>query len=117
MRLKLLRRIVASVVALAFVVALGLEGVRAAAMAGMTNDMSMAMTTDAPPGMCPPCDASGKNAAMQCQPVCAPSLAVLPTIGTGPRAMLLEFFEAPNFNLIGRTGTPEPHPPKAAALF
>ena len=86
-------------------------------MASMTNGMSMAMTADGSLGKCPPCDASGKNGAMQCQPVCAPSLAVLPGTGTDSHVLLLECFEAQNLTLIGRTGAPEPHPPKSAALI
>ncbi len=118
MRPTLLRRFVAGLVAFAFIVTPGVQGMRAAAMAPMKSDMPMSMTaaSDTAPGTCANCDGSGKGADMQCQPVCAPSVAVLPVAESISGLSQPARFESENMTFDGRTGTPEPHPPKSAAL-
>jgi hypothetical protein len=117
MRPRLLSRIVAALAALALLLTLGAQGMHAAAMATMSSEMSVAtMKADAAPGGCTICDGSDKVTAAQCQPMCAPAPAVLPLVGTVSQGFLPESFEGQNLTCAGRTGTPEPHPPKPAAL-
>lgn len=115
----LFRRLVAGLAAFALIATLGLQGVQAAAMATMKSELSMSMAAspDAASGDCADCGDADKGTVMQCQPVCAPSVAVLPASES-----ILSFarpvqFEAETTILDGRTGTPEPHPPKSAALL
>lgn len=116
MRLTSLRRIVAGLAALALVLTLGWQGMHAAAMASMQTDRVTADATDASGNGCPLCNDPGTNAAMQCQPICGASVAILPIAGAAASVSLPERFEAQNLICFGRTGAPEPHPPKAAGL-
>ena len=60
-----------------------------------------------------------KGAAMHCQTVsvCAPSIAVLVMAEPILRQSSAVRFEAEAMSFEGRTGAPEPHPPKSAALL
>lgn len=121
MRPTLFRRFVAGLAAFAFIVTLGLQGMQAAAMATMKSEMSMSMMapSDDGSGVCTNCDGSGRNTAMHCQTVsiCTPSIAVLPIGGSISVDSHAARFEAENMSFDGRTGTPELHPPKSAALL
>ena len=118
MRPTLLRRLVAVLAAFALIVTLGLQGMQAVAMATMKSDMSLSMIAP-PDAACAKCGGSHKGAIMQCQPVsvCAPSIAVLPVAEAILRLAPPALFEAENMAFDGRTGRPEPHPPKTAALL
>ena len=115
----LFRRFLSGLAAFALIVALGLQGMHGAAMAAMKSDMSMSMTapSDSVPGMCADCESSNKRVSMQCQPVCAPSPGVLPVAVSISCLSQPAHFEAENVMFDGGTGTPEPHPPKFAALL
>jgi hypothetical protein len=117
MRPTLFRRFAAGLAAFAFILTLGLQGMQSAAMATMKSDMSMSLGGAS--GKCANCDGSEKGAVMQCQTVsiCAPSIAVLPMAESISADAEPTRFEAENTSFDGRTGTPEPHPPKSAALL
>lgn len=119
MRPTLLRRFIAGLAALALIVTMGVQGVQAVAMAAMTSDMSMSMAapTDTA-GKCTNCEGSEEGTVMHCQTVsmCAPSVAVLPMAAPISVQSLAMQFEAETMSFDGRTGMPELHPPKSAAL-
>lgn len=119
MRPTLFRRFVAGLAAFAFIVTLGLQGMQAVAMATMKSEMSMMAPSDAASSVCTNGDGSGKGAAMHCQTmsICAPSVAVLPMAESISVDSEAARFEAENMSFDGRTGTPELHPPKSAALL
>lgn len=112
------RRIVAGLAAFALVVAMGLQSVHGIAMAAFHgNDAVAAMTMNASVGNCGQCDSSGDSTATHCQPICAPSAAVLPVSEAIARMSLPAYFEVRDVTRVGRTGVPEPHPPKSAPLL
>jgi hypothetical protein len=117
MRPTLFRRFVAGLAALAFIVTLGLQGMQSAAMATMKSEMSMSLGGAS--GNCANRDGSEKGAVMQCQTVsiCAPSFAVLQMAESISADSEPARVEAENTSFDGRTGRPEPHPPKSAALL
>ncbi len=120
MRPTLLRRFVAGLAALALILTMGVQGMQAAAMVTMKSDMSMSMTaaSEAASDKCTNCDGSEKSAITQCQTasICAPSVAVLPMTEAISVNSQPVRFGAENVIVDGRTGTPELHPPKPAAL-
>ncbi len=119
MRPTLFRRLVAGLAALAFMVTLGLQGMHIAAMASTKGDMAMSMTSPsgAHAGTCADCRDPGKRTVMQCDPICTPSAAVLPVAEPISHHSQPALFDAENLTFDGRTGTPEPHPPKPAVLI
>lgn len=121
MRPTLFRRFVAGLAAFAFILTLGLQGMQSAAMATMKSEMSMSLAgvADNASGTCANCDGPEQGAVMQCQTVsiCAPSIAVLPMAESISADAEPARFEAENTSFDGRTGTPELHPPKSAALL
>lgn len=119
MRPMLLRRFVAGLVASAFFMTLGLQGMHAAAMApmAMSGEMhwSMVAPSDGASGVCANCDGSGKAMTTLCQPACASAVAVLPAVASISCVSQAAHSAAENRTREGRTGRPEPHPPKFAA--
>ena len=118
MRPTFFRKIVAGLAAFALVVALGLQSVHGVAMAALHgNDAVAAMTMNASAGNCGQCDSSHESTVAHCQPICAPSVAVLPVSEAIARMSLPAYFEVQDVTRVGRTGVPEPHPPKSAPLL
>ncbi len=117
MRLTSLRQIIAGLIALALVLTPGWQGVHATAMASMQTDRSAVFAADASASECPLCNDLGASGVMQCQPICTAPVAVLPIAEAAATVFVPERFDAQNVSCFGRTGTPEPHPPKAAALI
>jgi hypothetical protein len=119
MQASLMRRFVAAFAISALILTLGVQGAHAAFMATMKSEMSLSMASpsDAAFGKCANCDNSGKSAVVQCQAVCALSVAVLPDSKPVLCVSQPARFEAENVTFDGRTGTPEPHPPKSFALL
>lgn len=118
MRPSFLRRVIAGLAALAFVVALGLEALHALTVAASKIDESaVTMATDASVDYCGQCGSSSDGTATDCRPICAPSVAVLPLGEAIERMSLPGFFETRDMTRVGRTGAPEPHPPKSTSLL
>jgi len=86
---------------------------------GTDTPISLTAPMDHASGMCTNCEGSQKGAAMHCQTVsvCAPSIAVLVMAEPILRQSSAVRFEAEAMSFEGRTGAPEPHPPKSAALL
>lgn len=121
MRPTIIRRTVVALMAIALIVSMGAQGMQAAAMATMGTDTPISLTApmDNASGLCTNCEGPQKGGAMQCQTVsvCAPSIAVLAMAELILRKSTAVRFEAEAMSFEGRTGTPEPHPPKSAALL
>lgn len=116
MRPSLLRRVVAGLAALALLVAPGLEAAHVAHAMSPNIDAIAAVALEASASDCELCDTSGESTATRCQPICAPSVAVLPAGESITHLSLSVSFQAEDMMRIGRMGAPEPHPPKSIQL-
>lgn len=108
------RRLCALVLVVAFGLGAALHGVLAASMAAQMT--AMAMSDDGQPSGCGGCGSDGGMAPSDCTQMCVGFAAVVPPDPSAAKPAATTIPLERVAAVVGRTGPPEPYPPRTFAI-
>lgn len=106
------RRVISLIVALAFVIALGVQHAYVAAVQADTS--AAAAAKGSPATDCEQCGESGDMGALPCQPLCVPAVAVIDASAPQILPDAAAFRARAADRAVDRRIRPPPHPPKTS---